>query len=152
MMPLFSGWAEWHWLVFGLLLLACELLGTAGYLLWIGVAALLVSAILWLWPLGFVGQWILFAILALLASLLWWRWQHTRDRQDQDHTSLNQRRNTLIGRQATLSEATENGVGRLNLGDTTWRVQVEQDLPAGTAVEVVDVQGITLLVRPIDIG
>ncbi|MGL5281645.1 MAG: NfeD family protein, partial [Plesiomonas shigelloides] len=34
----------------------------------------------------------------------------------------------------------------------TWRVQVEQDLPAGTAVEVVDVQGITLLVRPIDIG
>lgn len=36
---------HWHWLAFGLALLALELIGTAGYFLWIGISAMLVGAL-----------------------------------------------------------------------------------------------------------
>ncbi|WP_369678483.1 NfeD family protein, partial [Sodalis-like endosymbiont of Proechinophthirus fluctus] len=37
-----------------------------------------------------------------------------------------------------------NGFGRLRVGDSTWRVQVSEDLPAGTWVGVYVTEGITL--------
>ncbi|MGR5542688.1 NfeD family protein, partial [Vibrio campbellii] len=37
---------HWHWLAFGLALLAVELLGTAGYFLWIGLSAMLIGILM----------------------------------------------------------------------------------------------------------
>lgn len=44
-MELLSQMSAWHWLIAGGVLLALELLGAAGYLLWLGMAALCVSAL-----------------------------------------------------------------------------------------------------------
>ena len=44
MVELLEQMNHWHWLAFGLLLLAAELLGTAGYFLWLGISAILVGA------------------------------------------------------------------------------------------------------------
>ncbi|MGL5757877.1 NfeD family protein [Plesiomonas sp.] len=151
MLSAFSAWSALHWIVLGLVLLACEMLGTAGYLLWLGVAALTVALLLWLIPLTLAVQWALFAVFSVVASLLWWRWQHGKDKQDQQHTQLNQRGNTLIGRQGKLTEPVQNGIGRLTLGDTTWRIQSDTDLPADCVVEVVFVSGITLHVKEIPV-
>ncbi len=41
---------HWFWLSLGGLLLAAEMLGASGYLLWSGVSALVVGAIVWLLP------------------------------------------------------------------------------------------------------
>ncbi|HMM65109.1 MAG TPA: NfeD family protein, partial [Mesorhizobium sp.] len=41
----------------------------------------------------------------------------------------------LIGRTATLAEPIREGRGRIQLGDTLWRVS-GPDLPAGTRVRV----------------
>ena len=56
---------HWHWLAFGLALLALELIGTAGYFLWIGISAMLVGALLGALPLGWQMQWLSFASFSL---------------------------------------------------------------------------------------
>lgn len=50
MTALFEGLTHWHWLGLGFVLLAIEVLGSVGFLLWTGIAALEVGLILLLWP------------------------------------------------------------------------------------------------------
>ncbi len=56
------------WLSLGGLLLAAEMLGGNGYLLWSGVAAVITGLTVWLLPLGWEWQGVLFAALTLLAA------------------------------------------------------------------------------------
>ncbi|MBP2849166.1 NfeD family protein [Dickeya oryzae] len=139
--------AHWFWLSLGGLLLAAEMLGAAGYLLWSGVAALLTGILAWLLPLDWAWQCIAFAVLTVIAALLWWQWLRRR-LEKQPSPVLNQRGQQLIGLHTTLSEPLVNGFGRVNIGDSSWRIQAEQDLPAGTVVEITAVEGITLQVKP----
>lgn len=59
------------WLSLGGLLLAAEMLGGSGYLLWSGVAGVVTGALTWLLPLSWEWQGTLFAVLTLLAAWLW---------------------------------------------------------------------------------
>ncbi|MCW8330146.1 NfeD family protein [Photobacterium sp. SDRW27] len=137
----------WHWIALGLVLLLLELLGTAGYLLWLGVSALLVGAILSVIPLSWSLQWLTFAVFSLFATWLWWRYQHKKDRVDDKDRTLNQRTEQMIGQTCVLSEALPVSQGRIRLGDTSWLAKTEKPLEAGTLVEVVDVEGIILVVK-----
>ncbi|AYH47257.1 hypothetical protein B6N31_05880 [Dickeya fangzhongdai] len=139
--------AHWFWLSLGGLLLAAEMLGAGGYLLWSGIAALLTGILAWLLPLDWTWQCIAFAVLTVAAALLWWQWLRQRI-EKQPPPVLNQRGQQLIGLHTTLTEPLVNGFGRVNIGDSSWRIQAEQDLPAGTVVEIIAVEGITLRVRP----
>lgn len=68
---LLDGITFWHWLAFGFVLLAVELLGTAGYFLWLGLSALFVGALLAVLPFGWQLQWLSFATFSLLTTWLW---------------------------------------------------------------------------------
>lgn len=138
---------HWFWLTLGGLLLAAEMLGTSGYLLWSGIAAVLVGIIEWLAPFSWTAQGSLFAVLTLICVYLWYRWIRYRERNQQPN-SLNQRGNQLIGTHLTLDAPLVNGVGHVKLGDSSWRVQADQDLPAGTQVIVIGIEGITLHIAP----
>ncbi|WP_311791761.1 MULTISPECIES: NfeD family protein [Pantoea] len=138
---------HWFWLTLGGLLLAAEMLGTSGYLLWSGIAAVLVGLVEWLAPFSWTAQGTLFALLTLVCVYLWYRWMRHRERHQQPN-SLNQRGNQLIGTHLTLDAPLINGIGHVKLGDSSWRVQADQDLPAGTQVIVTGVEGITLHIAP----
>lgn len=138
---------HWFWLTLGGLLLAAEMLGTSGYLLWSGIAAVLVGVVEWLAPFSWTAQGTLFALLTLVCVYLWYRWMRHRERSQQPN-SLNQRGNQLIGTLLTLDAPLVNGIGHVKLGDSSWRVQADQDLPAGTRVIVTGIEGITLHIRP----
>ncbi len=138
---------HWFWLTLGGLLLAAEMLGTSGYLLWSGIAAVLVGIIEWLTPFSWTAQGTLFAVLTLVCVYLWYRWMRQRERHQQPN-SLNQRCNQLIGTHLTLEAPLVNGIGHVRLGDSSWRVQAERDLPAGTQVVVTGIEGITLHITP----
>ncbi|HBH16260.1 MAG TPA: NfeD family protein [Leclercia adecarboxylata] len=137
------------WLSLGGLLRAAEILGGNGYLLWSGVAAVVTGMIVWLLPLGWEWQGVIFPVLTLLAAWLWWRWLAKRVREQKPADSqLNQRGQQLVGRHFTLETALVDGRGHMRVGDSSWPVSADSDLPAGTAVEVVAVDGITLRIRP----
>ena len=134
------------WLSLGGLLLAAEMLGGSGYLLWSGVA----GALTWLLPLSWEWQGTLFAVLTLQAAWLWSKWLRKRVKlQRPADAQLNQRGLQLIGRRLTLDTPLVNGRGHVRVGDSSWPVMADEDLAAGSKVEVVAVEGITLRIRPV---
>ena len=136
------------WLTLGGLLLAAEMLGSNGYLLLSGVAGVVTGLLTWAIPLSWEWQGTLFAVLTLLAAWLWSKWLRKRMRQQRPaDAQLNQRGQQLVGRRFTLDSALENGRGHVRVGDSSWPVLADEDLAAGSKVEVVAVEGITLRVR-----
>ncbi|MEQ6328436.1 NfeD family protein [Pseudomonas chengduensis] len=66
----------WDWLALATLLLILEVFGAGGYLLWVGLVAVAVGALTYLFPdLPWAWQFLLFGALAMLSALLWWRHQ-----------------------------------------------------------------------------
>lgn len=136
------------WLTLGGLLLAAEMLGSNGYLLWSGVAGVVTGLLTWAIPFSWEWQGTLFAVLTLLAAWLWSKWLRKRMRQQRPaDAQLNQRGQQLVGRRFTLDNALENGRGHVRVGDSSWPVIADEDLAVGSKVEVVAVEGITLRVR-----
>ena len=147
MMAFFLVHPHTFWLSLGGLLLAAEMLGGSGYLLWSGVAAVITGLLVWLFPLGWEWQGLCFAVLTVIAALLWSRWL-SRKPQPRADAVLNQRGQQLIGQRFILDTAFVNGRGHMRVGDGTWPVVAHEDIPAGTRVEVIAVEGIMLRVRP----
>lgn len=136
------------WLCLGGLLLIAEMLGTAGYLLWSGMAALCVSLLAWMLPINWPIQGVLFAILTVISAVLWHLWLKRR-KQSKEAENLNQKSHQLIGVHAVLLSDTENGFSRVKLADGSWRVYSDTPLQAGDKVEIIAINGITLHVIPL---
>lgn len=128
----------WNWIVLGCALLALEIVVPGFFLIWIGIAALVVGGLsLLAWDAGWWSwevQVVTFLALSVVAAYAGNRLMRT-SRDDTDLPLLNRRSEQLIGRTATLTEPIENGRGRVRIGDTLWRVK-GPDLPAGTRVRV----------------
>lgn len=140
---------SWHWLAVGLILLALELLGTAGYCLWLGISALLISTLLIFIPMSWQLQWIAFAAFCLITTWLWWRRQFRSDKKEDAERSLNQKQKQLIGQTARVEEDVEPGTFRLKIGDSTWTARTHQPIKAGTLVTITEIDGIILTVKPV---
>ena len=147
MIELLDGINYWHWLAFGLALLAVELLGTAGYFLWLGLSALIVGALLTFIPMSWQLQWVSFGVFSLVTTWLWWRKQFKKDKSSDAHRDLNQKHKQLIGQTVRLEQDFPAGKGRVKLGDSTWTAKSEVDLEANTLVEVTSVDGVILTIN-----
>ena len=134
----FSELGPWNWMVLGFVLLALEILVPGVFLLWIGIAAIIVGAAsLALWDAGFwiwQVQVLVFLALSLACAYAGRRIMAGRG-ESSDQPLLNRRGQQLVGKVATLAEPIRDGRGRVQLGDTMWRVS-GPDLPAGTRVRV----------------
>ncbi len=142
----------WSWWIAGFILLAAELVAPGVFLIWIGIASLVIGALsllfwdaaFWAWQL----QLVLFAALSIAFALLG-RKYFGKNREANDEPFLNQREASLVGRTATLQEPVVEGRGRIRLDDTWWSVNGE-DIPAGTRVRIAAARGRTLTIEPLD--
>lgn len=92
----------------------------------------------------------MFAVLTLLAAWLWWKWLARRVREQKPADShLNQRGKQLVGHRFILETALVNGRGHMRVGDSSWPVSADADLSAGTQVEVIAIEGITLRIKAV---
>ncbi|QLB13000.1 hypothetical protein EV697_102319 [Bisgaardia hudsonensis] len=145
-----TNWTLWHWLILGFALLIGEIIIPGVFLLWWGLSAIVISAVMAIFPnLSLTTLTIIYAILAFLLSLLWWKYQSSKDKKDQMNSSLNQRDHAMLGTRGIVKEISENNIGRGHFGDTTWRIQGD-NLQIDDVVEVYDVEGITLFVHKVD--
>lgn len=126
-------------MVLGIVLLTLEIFAPGVFMLWIGIAALVIGAVsLLIWDAGFWTwqvQVLAFLLLSLLSAYAGKKLLGAR-RALSDQPLLNRRGEQMIGRTATLAEPIREGHGRIQLGDTFWRVS-GPDLPAGARVRVV---------------
>ncbi len=140
--------APYFWWIAGLLLIAAEVLAPGFFLLWIGLAALALGMIVWFVPgLALLWQAVLFGLLAFASCLAYWRFVRPNlHGPHSPHRHLNRRGEQLIGKHYVLDTPIENGRGRARVGDSQWLVE-GPDLPAGSRIEVVAVDGAMLKVR-----
>ena len=146
-----SEWVDnvvfWHWWILAGVLLIIELLLPAFFFLWLGIAAAATGLIILVFPdAPMESQLVLFAVLSIVAVVAWRRYREISvPSSDQPH--LNRRGHQYIGREFTLNDPITNGVGRVEVDDSTWRVK-GPDLPAGSNVVVTDIDGVVFIVRP----
>lgn len=140
--------AGWYWLSFGLLLIAGEALGAAGFLLGAAVAALLLGCLVLMMPsMDWHEQVLSFAVMSVFFTVVYWK-RFRRFNQKTDRPQLNQRLLQMVGTTHVLETPVEDGVGRLKAGDTLWKVHCKQtNLPVGTRVKVTGVKGTHLVVE-----
>ena len=139
--------AFWHWLVFGVLLMALEIFAPAMLVMWFGFGDIVTGILLWLIPdMGLSWQLLIFAVVSG-SSVLGWRKSRFREENiSSDSPDLNNRLHSHIGKEYVLTEAIVNGRGTMRVGDTAWRVTGE-DLPSGTRVRVTGVDGVLFTVE-----
>ena len=137
MVELFEHLTLWHWCGLALVLLIIEAVAFNGYLLWIGLSALIVSALMVLFDISWQTQLLVFAVCSLGFTWLWYRHWVKRPIQT-EAPLLNQRSSQFVGRTATVTQAIKNGQGRIKLDDSIWRVQ-GPDAAEGDQVRVVSV-------------
>ncbi|HUW54681.1 MAG TPA: NfeD family protein [Rhodanobacter sp.] len=140
--------AHYLWWILALLLIAGEILLPGYFMLWIGLAAAVMGVLLWLAPsLGLLAQAVLFALLAVAICMAYARLLRPKlERSEPGNERLNRRGEQMIGQRYQLIEPIVNGRGKALVGDGQWLVS-GPDLPLGSTVEVVAVEGTTLKVR-----
>ena len=141
----------WTWVAIGLFILGMEIIMPSTILLWPGLSALVVGfitlilgtdAAIWPWQ----AQVLVFLILSVIIAVVGKRIMKNRKYNESDNPMLNERGAQLIGQTAILSAPITNGMGRIKVGDTTWRVK-GNDTKAGSKVKVVDYDAGTLIVE-----
>src|SRR3546814_10109634 len=114
-------------------------------LLWFGIAGIVTGLVVAAVDIAPAWQVVLFAALAFVSFFpVRWATRRLRASDETRDSTLNRRGHSAIGHQVTVIEAIEAGHGAVKFGDGRWRAASEHDMPVGTKVEVIDVEGTTL--------
>lgn len=139
----------WHWLTFAVLLIIMEIFSPGAFFLWLGISSACVGAVLYTWPeLSWQNQLILFAVLSVVSIVIWRLTRRFFPSQESAVPNLNRRAEQYIGRTFRLIEPIENGVGKIKVDDSSWRVH-GADTPIETPVKVTGVDGIVFNVEAV---
>ena len=139
-------WDVVTWAAIALLLFAAEALAPGAFMLWMGFAAVAVFVAVLLVPgIPVLAQAAAFVVLSFVTIQVYRKWFRKAARQS-DQPLLNRRAAQAIGRVAELDQAIDRGRGRIRLDDAFWTVE-GPDLPAGTPVRVIAVDGMVLKVQ-----
>jgi membrane protein implicated in regulation of membrane protease activity len=136
----------WSWIIAGAILLALELAVPGAFMMWLGLAAVIVGVISFGLDWSWRAQGIAFALFALASVPLWRRFARKVE-PDAASPFLNRRTHEMVGRIFTLDTPIVDGIGTVRIGDTVWRVS-GPDGPAGSRVKVVGADGANLQVEP----
>ena len=143
---LFSHVVHWTWWIIAVVLIVLEMFAPGTFFLWMGASAGIVGVALFLFPeLAWELQLTLFATLSIVAIVLARRYLQ---KNKGAHSKLSQRGKRYIGRTVTVAEAIINGLGKVRIEDTLWRVRGD-DTVIGQQVKIVAIEGATFEVESI---
>ncbi len=136
------------WACMALGLIALETLVPGAALLWLGLAAGVMLALVVFFPgLPLFWQAVFFIAGSFAIVAVYWRYYRKRGIES-TQPLLNRRGEQLVGQVHPLESAIDNGRGRLKIGDAFWAVE-GPDLPVGTRVRIVSVASMVLHVEPV---
>ncbi len=138
---------HWFWLSLGFILGAVEMIAPGFFLMWLGLAAIIVGMLTWALPISLPLQVALFAILSVLTVYAGKKFLKDNPIESDD-PKLNNRGARLNGEIVTVVEAIADGHGRVRVGDTDWNAR-GADAAAGAKVRVIGADGAVLLVETI---
>ena len=141
--------AHWIWLTLGVVLAALEMLVPGVYLIWLAVAALITGLLTFALDLSPAIQVIDFVFLSLIVAFSAKRFLRDNPIVSSDPL-LNKRTGRLVGQTAVVTDAIEDGEGRVRHGDSEWPAR-GVDCNSGTKVRITGSEGSVLLVQPLNL-
>ena len=134
---------DWHWLILGFSLIVVELFIWSAYCLWLGVVAITIAILINLYP-GFtlnhqLFSFIVFSVLAIFVSK---KVLPVKTMDDKLEKSAKKH----IGKIASVVELS-NEIATIKIGKSLWQAQ-GCEMQTGQNVEVIDAEGLILIVRP----
>jgi membrane protein implicated in regulation of membrane protease activity len=136
----------WHWWILAAALIILEVFAPGAFFLWLGIAAGVVGGLAYLAPaMSWEYQLLAFSVMSVVSIIVWRRFFRTKP-ADTDQPALNRRGEQYIGRSFTLREPITDGIGKIRVDDSTWKIRGD-NCPVGTQVEVTGVDGVILEVR-----
>jgi hypothetical protein len=143
----------WHWVVFGVLLVLSEIALTTFFILWFGVAAIIVGGILFIVPsLSVSWQILIWTFLSVILAVAWFKYLKPLSI---DRTKAGLSREAIVGEVGqVISVPGESRRGRMRfpapiLGADEWLIISSDTLAEGDRVRVKDVSGNSLLVEKV---
>lgn len=142
------------WLIVAGLFLIAEVATGTLFLLWPAAAGLFFAAATYFFPQMSVGLQIAgFSVLAIALTAFGWGYLRIRPGvSPTDRPHLNRRAAQLVGRRVLAAEDFVNGLGPVTVGDTRWTARLRDQtrvIRAGAALEIIEVEGVQLIVKPI---
>lgn len=141
----------WLWGILGLILLAMEMATETFYILWFGIAALIVSLGLFFFPEMHAGiQFLIFAAVSLGSLGIWKLYYKKSPEVD---LKVGQSQGDEVGRVGTIIEAANRKQnGRIQfaqgvMGSREWTAISEEELEVGTEAEITAIIGNALSVK-----
>jgi inner membrane protein len=136
---------HWFWLSLGLILGVAEMVAPGFFLIWLGLAAIIVGLLDYAFPISIPMQVALFAILSVLTVFAGKKFL-TENPIETEDPQLNDRGARLTGEIVTVVEAIADGHGRVKVGDSVWSARGD-DAGVGARVRVTGADGAVLLVE-----
>lgn len=141
-----SSMGAWNWIFLGIILFVLETVMPGVYLLWFGVAAVIVGVLTFMFDVTLQWELILFGVVSMLTVLAVRRFAKT-DVVASDEPDLNVRGQQYVGRIVTVETAISGGRGRVRVGDSMWSAE-GPDMPIGAQARVTAVHGTVLRIEP----
>ncbi len=138
---------HWHWWILAIFLIGIEVFAPTTIFMWFGISAGLTGLFSLIAPeTSWQIQFIVFSVLSVLAILAS-RYYIKNNPSTTDQPKLNKRGAQYIGRKFNLEKAIVNGIGKIRVDDTYWRVESDNDADKKTKVKVTGVEGASLKVE-----
>ena len=136
---------HWFWLSLGLILGVAEMVAPGFFLMWLGLAALIVGILDYFLPITLAYQVAMFATLSVLTVFAGKKFLQ-KNPIESDDVNLNDRGARMTGEIVTVVEPIANGHGRVKVGDSVWNAR-GMDASMGANVRVIGADGAVLLVE-----
>lgn len=139
---------HWHWWILAVLFVVLEVFTPGTFFLFLGLSAAVIGGVVLIVPgMGWEYQVLGFAVLAVVATVLGRSYLKRRPIHT-DRPNLNRRGAQYVGRTFTLDEPIVNGLGKIRVDDSTWKISGD-DCAAGSRIRVTGVDGTVLQVEVI---
>ncbi|MDR7100933.1 NfeD family protein [Croceicoccus sp. BE223] len=136
--------APWVWLIAGVVLAGAEMLLPGYFLIWMAAAAITTGMIAAVVDIPVAVQVLSFVVFSALSVYAAREWLDYAGNETTD-PAMNDRGARAIGARVVVTQAIEDGEGRVRLGDSEW-IARGPDAAIGTRLEVTGHDGAVLLV------
>lgn len=143
----------WHWVVFGVVLMLSEIIITTFFILWFGIAAILMGGVVFLLPgIDLSWQILIWTVMSSLLAFFWFKYLKPLSI---DRTKAGLSREAIVGEVGQVISVPHEGKrGKLRfpapiLGADEWLILSQDSLAEGDRVRVKDVSGNSLVVEKV---
>lgn len=138
-----------NWITVGLVLSLLELIVPGVYLIWFGMAAFVVSLAMYILPMAFTTQLIVFAIASGIFAVIGvvvYRYVFNKTEVPEEYRNLNNTAEQFVGQLVTVSEDASDNRTKVKIGDTYWLASCQKPFKKGDTAKVVGVKDSLILV------